>query len=227
MAARALVFASVVTLTSMAFSFATAQEASAPGAFDGLTALDGIALSQSDRAHDALLFSFTMREDNSARWSAVRPESRGAWEYAGRRRYEVAFAAQTGPVDVALAPRAAFSTNEDGDIASARTGIEARIGQNLARMVRPWQAPTWDAPTWYFFAASDGQALTWAPDGAIPGRTNGLRLQDRVEIGDMQAGVSWEAGGLQTSFSYVQRDVSGVGGSAEENFAGVTVTLRR
>ncbi|MDX2237343.1 MAG: hypothetical protein NW203_07245 [Hyphomonadaceae bacterium] len=224
MVARAFVFAGLVSLSSLAFSMATAEEAGAPHSI----AAEGVAF-ESDYAEPtaAPAFTLTAREDFSARLSTVRPDPRGDWSFAAPRRYEVTFAAQAGNWDVALAPRAAILANRDGDIGSARAGVEARIGQRLARVVRPWQTPSWDQPTWYFFAASDGQALTWAPDVAVPGRTNGLRLQDRVELGDMQAGISMEAGGLQTSFAYVQRDISGVGGSAEENFAGVTLTWRR
>lgn len=225
MIARALVFASVLSVSCLTFTRATAEDAFSPVS----PGIDGIAFSTDRSAESAIPFiSFVAREDTTARYSSVRVDPRAEWNMVEPRRYEAVFAAQTvGGVDVALAPRAAILTNEDGDVGSARAGVEARIGQRLSSMVRPWETPSWDHPTWYFFAASDGQALTWAPNVSAPGRTNGLRLQDRVEIGDMQAGVSMEAGGLQTSFAIVQRDVSGFGGSAEENFAGLTVTWRR
>lgn len=130
-------------------------------------------------------------------------------------------------VDVGVAPRASFAVDDDGRLSRAGAGAEVRIGQRLEGLVDRWEPPTWDAPAWYFFAASDGQALAWSPERAanVPGaRGDGLRWQDRVEVGDFQAGVSLEAGGLQASLSYVQRDVSSPYGSADENFAGVTVT---
>ena len=130
-------------------------------------------------------------------------------------------------VDVGVAPRASFAVDEDGRLARAGAGAEVRIGQGLEGLVDRWEPPSWDAPAWYFFAASDGQALAWSPERAanVPGaRSDGLRWQDRVEVGDFQAGVSLEAGGLQASLAYVQRDVSSPYGSADENFAGVTVT---
>jgi hypothetical protein len=130
-------------------------------------------------------------------------------------------------VDLGVAPRASFAVDEDGRLARAGAGAEVRIGQGLEGLVDRWESPTWDAPAWYFFAASDGQALAWSPERAanVPGaRGNGLRWQDRVEVGDFQAGVSLEAGGLQASLSYVQRDVSSPYGSTDDDFAGVTVT---
>lgn len=147
------------------------------------------------------------------------------------RRLEVSITAPgrvTGlGVDVGVTPRASFAVDEDGRLERAAAGAEVRIGQGLEDLVDRWEPPSWDAPAWYFFAASDGQALAWSPERAanIPGaRGDGLRWQDRVEVGDFQAGVSVEAGGLQASLAYVQRDVSSPYGSADENFAGVTVT---
>jgi hypothetical protein len=89
------------------------------------------------------------------------------------------------------------------------------------------------APTWYMFVASEDEALIWRPGGqrsAFGGRSAGFALQDRVEIGDIQAGVTYEAFGVQASLAYVERKISvNVGRdsfSTEERFAGVTVTLR-
>lgn len=130
-------------------------------------------------------------------------------------------------LDVGLASRTTLATDSDGQIARAAAGTELRIGRGLERLVKPWQPPTWDDPTWYVFAASDGQALTWRPEDTAGLATGGMRWQDRVEVGDFQAGVSLEAGGLQASLAYVERDFSGQGASADENFAGLTVTWRR
>lgn len=93
-----------------------------------------------------------------------------------------------------------------------------------------------DAPSatsrWYLFAASEDEALIWAPGsrsefGASDG---GFALQDRVEIGDMQAGVTYERDGWQASLAYVQREISVRTGartvSQDEDFTGVTLTMR-
>ena len=108
-------------------------------------------------------------------------------------------------------------------------GAEVRFGQGLADMVG---ASAFDPnkSAWYFFAASDGQALTWAP-----GTLEGLAYQQkRITVGDLQAGFSYERHGVQTSFSYLQREVSnstrGAGAqsrSETESFVGATITVRR
>lgn len=153
-----------------------------------------------------------------------------------RLRYEVAVALPRRVsglwLDVALAQSATLAPGPDGGLARAGSATELRLGHGLDRLVRPWRAPTWQTPTWYIFAAADGQALTWRPDTALGLATDGLRRQDRVEVGDFQAGVSLEAGGLQASLAYVQReeshhDAQGRGVSADAHFTGVTLTWRR
>jgi len=178
-------------------------------------------------------WTFGARAEAPPRLRETNPPLGGALsaEDESERRLELSITAPgrvTGlGVDVGVAPRASFAVDEDGRLARAGAGAEVRIGQGLEGLVDRWEPPSWDAPAWYFFAASDGQALAWSPERAanVPGaRSDGLRWQDRVEVGDFQAGVSLEAGGLQASLAYVQRDVSSPYGSADENFAGVTVT---
>ncbi len=132
-----------------------------------------------------------------------------------------------GPFDVAIAQRARLEDGADGRVIGR--GAEVRFGQGLADLVG---ASPFDPsrPAWYFFAASDGQALTWAP-----GTLAGLAYQqERITVGDLQAGFSYEHRGVQTSFSYLQREVSnstrGAGAqsrSETESFVGATVTVRR
>jgi hypothetical protein len=132
-----------------------------------------------------------------------------------------------GPFDVAIAQRARLEDGADGRV--IERGAEVRFGQGLADMVG---ASAFDPnkSAWYFFAASDGQALTWAP-----GTLEGLAYQQkRITVGDLQAGFSYERHGVQTSFSYLQREVSnstrGAGAqsrSETESFVGATITVRR
>ncbi|MBK8543987.1 MAG: hypothetical protein IPL62_10780 [Caulobacteraceae bacterium] len=55
-------------------------------------------------------------------------------------------------------------------------------------------------------------------------------LQDRVEIGDMQAGITYERYGIQASLAYVEREFTVVSGSQsftqDDSFAGLTLTMR-
>jgi hypothetical protein len=132
-----------------------------------------------------------------------------------------------GPLDVGIAQRASLEDGERGRIVGR--GAEVRVGQGLAELVGT-SAIDPSRPSWYFFAASDGQALTWAP-----GTLEGLAYQqERVTVGDLQAGFTYEYRGIQSSFSYLQREVSnstrGAGAqsrSATESFVGATVTVRR
>lgn len=135
---------------------------------------------------------------------------------------EVSIAAR-GPADFGLAiSRRARSESWPGGALRAEGG-EVRLGQRLN--LDPFASPTWDAPTWYLFAAADGQAVTWTPAPASDAR--GLRLQERVTVGDVQAGVSIEASNIQAALSFMQREVSNGQRSEDQNYAGVSLTWRR
>ena len=105
-----------------------------------------------------------------------------------------------------------------------------RFGRGLSRLHRKSRS-SWDHPAFYIFAASDNEALTWAPTSSGPGgRSAGFALQDQIRIGDSQAGLTYEAGPFQASLAYVQRKVSARTGATtvyrDEDFAGITLTLR-
>lgn len=145
-----------------------------------------------------------------------------------RREFALALAAghqQTGlGLDVSVQRRARFNAQGEGDVAHAGNGSELRLGRGLVK------TDVTNAPTWYVFAASDDEALTWRPGGLKNIADAGaLALRDRVEIGDMQAGVTYQRGTMQASFAYVERDVSVETGlssiSREEHFTGITLTL--
>ncbi|GAM98426.1 hypothetical protein U91I_02059 [alpha proteobacterium U9-1i] len=131
------------------------------------------------------------------------------------------------PVDVSIAPRASIGADSQGDLSREGRGVEARLGQGLAR-----DEGSRD-PRWYVFAASDDEAVTWQPGtrSEFGGRGASLAMQDRVEVGDMSAGVTYERNGVQASLAYVEREISSTVGietiSRNESFAGVTLTMRR
>lgn len=126
------------------------------------------------------------------------------------------------PVDVAFAHRGTINSDDSG---RNRHGSEFRVGHNLVQERDPNKA---QGSSVYAFVASDNEALTWRPGGHDTG--NSLAMQDQVEVGDRSAGITYENHGIQTSLAYVERDIhTRVGGrsySSDENFAGVTVTLR-
>lgn len=140
------------------------------------------------------------------------------------RRFDLSFATRTviPALQVGVAQRAEVKQDDDDSV--RLLGREIRLG-DLG--VGEFESPTWDNPQWYVFAASDDGALTWTPAARREG-VNALRYQeDRISIGDFQAGLSIEASGVQAALSYVQREVSLNGKSEDGSFTGFSVTLRR
>ncbi len=126
--------------------------------------------------------------------------------------------------DVGVAPRVSFS--RDGAFAARRIGGEVRIGQNFDK--RGDGAP---GNSWYLFAGADGEALVWEPDEVGAMSVADMALRDKVTVGDIQAGVSFQKGPGQISFSYIRREVEyrerNLGASENEDFAGISFTIRR
>lgn len=98
----------------------------------------------------------------------------------------------------------------------------AMLGRRLDGMVDEYKQPAWDKSDWYLFAGSDGQAVTWAPR-----TTHDLQIQDRVVVGELQAGVSYQTGPLQASLAYLEHEVSNTQRTDRQGFAGLSLTYRR
>jgi hypothetical protein len=135
-------------------------------------------------------------------------------------------------LDFGFAQRTSVVDDDSGQFFTR--GAEVRLGQRLEGLVSEHGGATWDRPSWYLYAASEGQALTWTPADPQAGARGSVALQDRVEIGDVQAGVTIEAAGMQGSIAYLEREVSnGRIGSADrtrsetERYVGATFTVRR
>ena len=231
MVARVLAMAGFFSLAGLAFQSASAIEAGAI-VYPQQSALEGVRLTEASEARPAIEIAW--RDDSAIRLSSTAPMRLAPGFVRDEpRTLEFSFAAPhtaTGlGVDVAIAQRTRISTDRQGDIDYAGAGAEVRVGRNLARIARPWQQS--ERGSWYIFAASDGQALTWTPEAAIPGQ-RGLRLQDRVTIGDTQIGITYERNGLQASLAVTQREVTyhrvkSEGYSEDESFAGILLTWRR
>lgn len=126
--------------------------------------------------------------------------------------------------DLGVVPRLAY--REQGELKRRSFGGEVRIGQNFDK--RGGEAPN----SWYIFAGADGEALTYEPgDGGLEFSADNVALRDQVTVGDMQAGISVQRGPGQLSLSYIRREVSyrerGMGANDNEDFAGVSFTLKR
>ena len=149
----------------------------------------------------------------------------------GPRRVEVEFAAGDGDLDVSFAQRASLGGGQNGDVNSTGRGSEVRIGRGLVD--QDDVDPSDRTPSTYVFVASDNEALTWQPGqrSELGGQGSRLQLQDRVTVGDMSVGVTYERNGVQASLAYVEREESTTVGTQtfnqNESFTGLTVTMRR
>ena len=147
----------------------------------------------------------------------------------GPRRVELEFAAGDGDLDVSFAQRASLGAGSDGDIDRRGRGSEVRIGRGLVEQ----RDGNLQRSSTYVFVASDNEALTWQPGqrSEFGGQGSSFAMQDRVEVGDLSAGVTYERNGIQASLAYVEREESTTVGqqsfSQDESFTGVTVTMRR
>ncbi|MGD9981578.1 MAG: hypothetical protein AB7H66_07265 [Hyphomonadaceae bacterium] len=171
--------------------------------------------------------SVSMRGNVAERFAPPAAAAQGSAE--GPRSLELEFAAGDGDLDVSFAHRASIGSGAEGDIDRQGRGSEVRIGRNL---VEEREGRRQGAST-YLFVASDNEALTWQPGqrSDFGGRGAAFTLQDQVEVGDMSVGVTYENHGVQASLAYVEREesvtVGHQGFSQDENFAGITVTMRR
>jgi hypothetical protein len=229
MLARKLVVVGLVGLVSFAASFATAEDAGAPqGAYVGVEGANLV--DPSDPFRDNR-FDLTVDEGSAPRFGNLTPTLSTRPGHDGDfRRYEVAVTARAAAgFDVSFAQRGGVGFNRAGDVQSRSRASELRLGRGLGmRRDRPT-----GEPRWYVFAASEDEALTWGPAGRsqLDGAArNSFSVQDQVEIGDMQAGITYERNGWQASLAYVQREISVTTGSRtysrDEDFAGVTLTMR-
>lgn len=145
---------------------------------------------------------------------------------ANALRYEASIAAPlaTSGIAIAFAQSGSVVRTNRSQVTSA--GAEIRLGSGLTRNA----AGRADKRNFYLFAGAGGQALVVDVRGE-GFRTSALQVEDRVVLGDMQAGLSFERRGLQFSFGLMRREYSFVTAartfSRNENFGALTLTLRR
>ncbi len=223
---RKLVVVGLVGLINCAAQIATAQEADAPP--PSFVALDGVSFADT---HLASSFSDQISLDigraGDFRFTNLSVAPLRSRDFAAPdTSYEFELSAQgLAGFGVSAAQRGRFGFDAAGDVARESRSAEVRLGRGLSRENAPDAA-------WYVFIASEDEALVWRPGQrtAFGGASAGFALQDRVEIGDIQAGVTYEVHGVQASLAYVEREVSVTVGrdsfSTEERFAGVTITVR-
>ena len=131
-----------------------------------------------------------------------------------------------GGIDLQLIPRA--SLNFGDEHSSALVGAVVKIGEDL-RDINPN-----DTKKWYLFAGADAEALTFSPQGASRLTAGQFNLQDKIIVGDAQAGFGYKIGDADISLAYIRRDVNSYGlepGDAAisytEDAAALSLTWRR
>lgn len=207
-------------------SIAAAQEAPAPAA-DQPAAAEAGQVDFTDTQTVLRRSNISVRSDVNQRFA---PTTTPSETTEGPRRVEVEFAAGDGDLDVSFAQRASLGAGADGDIDRAGRGSEVRIGRGLVGQDNDQNQ---QGSSTYMFVASDDEALTWQPGqrSEFGNRGPSLQLQDRVQVGDMSVGVTYERNGVQASLAYVEREEATTVGTQtfnqNESFTGLTVTMRR
>ena len=130
-----------------------------------------------------------------------------------------------GGLDVELVPSASVRFDEGEQ--SALVGAVVRIGDDL-------RSKDVASNTWYVFAGADAEALSYSPDRSTRGITSDFYLQDRIIIGDAQAGIGYRIGDADLSLGYMRREVNSFnnspgtqGFSSVEDAAALSFTWKR
>lgn len=122
-------------------------------------------------------------------------------------------------IDLVLRPRASVRFDERSR--SALVGAVVEIGENLR------EGSDFKSNTWYLFAGADAEALTYSPDGITDFSTGSFHLQDRIIVGDAQAGVGYRIGDADVSLSYTRREAQAEDFNYTEDAAALSFTWKR
>jgi len=133
--------------------------------------------------------------------------------------YSHAFASRNiSGLDLTLTPRAALRFNDDGS--SALVGAVVEIGEDL-------REGDLESDTWYFFAGADAEALSYSPNSLRRMTSGQFHLQDRIIVGDAQAGLGYRVGDADVTLSYLRREASSEDYSFKEDAAALSFTWKR
>lgn len=122
-------------------------------------------------------------------------------------------------LDLSLTPRASVRFGED--IKSTAVGAVIEIGEDLR------EGSEFESNTWYFFAGADAEALSYSPNSISRITAGQLHLQDRIIVGDAQAGLGYRIGDADVSLSYNRREASTEEFKFVEDAATLSFTWKR
>jgi len=122
-------------------------------------------------------------------------------------------------LDLKLTPRASMRFGDE--VSSAVVGAVIEIGEDLR------EGSEFENNTWYFFAGADAEALTYSPNSVNRITSGQFHLQDRIIVGDAQAGLGYRMGDADVSLSYMRREASTEEFSFKEDAATLSFTWKR
>lgn len=130
-------------------------------------------------------------------------------------------------IDIEVTPRASVRFN-DGT-SSALVGALVRIGDDLK------DGEEFRSNTWYVFAGADAEAVTYSQNDMDRANIGDFNLQERVIVGDAQAGVGYRLSeSTDISLGYFRREVTSFGNETDqqsnsysEDAAALSFTWRR
>lgn len=122
-------------------------------------------------------------------------------------------------LDLTLTPRASMHFSNDLSVKTVGAMIE--IGEDLR------EGSEFKSNTWYFFAGADAEALTYSPNSVGRITSGQFHLQDRIIVGDAQAGLGYRIGDADVSLSYMRREASGEEYKFVEDAAALSFTWKR
>lgn len=134
--------------------------------------------------------------------------------------YDTTFTSiSTKGLDLSLKPRASLRFNDESS--SAVVGAVVEIGEDLRT------GSDFDNNTWYFFAGADAEALTYSPNSVSRLTSGQFHLQDRIIVGDAQAGLGYRIGDADVSLSYLRREATAEDYTFKEDAAALSFTWKR
>lgn len=122
-------------------------------------------------------------------------------------------------LNLQLTPRAGVRFDEDSK--SIMVGALVRIGDNLR------EGAEMKSNTWYLFAGAEAEAMTFTPTGVRRLTSGEFHLQDRIIIGDAQAGLGYRLGDADLALTYYKRKANAENYSYNENAAALSLTWKR
>ena len=122
-------------------------------------------------------------------------------------------------LNLQLTPRAGVRIHEESK--SALVGALVRIGDNLR------EGSEMKSNTWYFFAGAEAEAVTYTPNSARRLTSGEFHLQNRIIVGDAQAGLGYKLGTADLALTYFKRQATAENYKFNEDAAALSITWKR